>query len=314
MAKSNRAALCLDYLLRELSARDVAPNNLQLTPVAGGFFASVFDNGDVDDVISERVCTGFARTPALAALKGVVERLERAAFYEGSRAGLASCQTKRSDGFAAFPFPSQTQRKPSAKSTARQHAYNEAVERYAWAKWWDQRDIGHDRFPPEVSFPRNDLCFRLLDAARRELPIDRFEIVVPHIEAAAGTGLGIIIAHLENRGTATGGAVGCLDKSVVWERAAAELFRHCLAIQRMFKLGSFGTSFYQKRLHFFGSGQGHELVAARLSYRGNQRVQLPILKFDEEVRYAHSDLVCVHRCLFDNQPPFMGGNIERLCI
>jgi hypothetical protein len=82
----------------------------------------------------------------------------------------------------------------------------------------------------------------------------------------------------------------------------------------MLRQGIRGTSFYQRRLYHFGTGNGREIIQSRLSQQGREPITLPGLKFDEEVSYAHSDLVYVHRCLFHNQPVFIGGAIDRLCI
>jgi hypothetical protein len=54
------ASRLLNHLLQCLAKRDAAPKHLQLTPAAGGFFASVYDEDDVDEVISERVCMEFS--------------------------------------------------------------------------------------------------------------------------------------------------------------------------------------------------------------------------------------------------------------
>jgi hypothetical protein len=73
-------------------------------------------------------------------------------------------------------------------------------------------------------------------------------------------------------------------------------------------------SFYEKRLAFFGLGHGDQLVAKRLANPGTESVILPHLAIDETVEHSMSQDYFVHRCLFENQPPFVGGELERLCL
>lgn len=304
------AAVSSHELLGRLAERDFAPQNIQLTSVGGGFFASVFGDDVHDDAISENVSIGFAQTPELATLKGVVEWLERAAFREGAAANHPGCRTARSDGFAAFPLIGDSGSK--AKNSARKHAYGEAVERYVWATWWEDHEIGHERYSESI-IPVDGLCSGLLSAAARQVEIDRFEVIVPNSDAAESE-LAIIIAHLKNGGSLTGGAAGRLDDAGLWERAAAELFRHCLALRRILNGESQAISFYERRILLFGTGEGRGIVADRLNRKGMKQVLLPALAFDDEIPYMQSDLVYVHRCLFDKQPPFIGGQLARLCF
>lgn len=298
-------------ILKLLSERKAAPKYIQLTPLGGGYFASVYDDDTGHPAISEWVSMGFDRTPELATLKGLAEWLERMAFRKGSETGTPGCDTFRSDGFAAFPLISNNYL--DAKQMARQHAYCEAIERYAWASWWDDNVIGHVSHS-DSAIPLSGLCSQLLCAARHQVGVDRYEIVIPNIAPPNNEALIIIIAHLTPTGTLTGGAVGRLDDPLLWERASAELFRHCLALRRILTGESAAISFYERRIEFFGSGKGNALVKARLSCLGSQYVELPALAFDDEISFAHSDLVYVHRCLFENQPPFIGGHLERLCF
>jgi hypothetical protein len=150
-------------------------------------------------------------------------------------------------------------------------------------------------------------------AAARQIEIDRFEVIVPNSDFNESQ-LVIIIAQLKSGGSLTGGAAGRLSDAVLWERAAAELFRHCLALRRMVTGESPATSFYERRIRLFGSGEGREIVSERLGGGGKERVRLPALAFDDEIPHMQSDLVYVHRCLFDKQPTFIGGDLARLCF
>jgi hypothetical protein len=71
----------LTRILRVLKERGALPLNIELTPVADGFFASVFDQVS-SDIISEAVSIGFDASPALASLKGVVKFWRDAHFIQ----------------------------------------------------------------------------------------------------------------------------------------------------------------------------------------------------------------------------------------
>ena len=298
-------------LLRRLADRHFVPKHIQLTSVGDGYFASVYDDDVGAAAISDKVSIGFDRTLDLATLKGIVEWIERSAFRTGAEKALPGCHTPRSDGFAAFPVLSQTD--IAGKSAARQNAYCEAVERYVWATWWDKDLFSHTIHAELTIYPAG-LCVNLLHAAREQVRIDRFEIIRPTFAPTSGIELIIIAAHLKQRGVLTGGAVGPINNPIVWERAAAELFRHSLALRRMVSGESVARSFYEERIVFFGTGQGDELTRSRLSSIGSHSIELPGLAFDAEIPHDHDDIVCVHRCLFENQPPFIGGHLERLCF
>jgi hypothetical protein len=300
-------------LLKGLAASNRAPKNIQLTTVAGGYFASVFDEAEINCPISERVAIGFSKSSSVAVLKGLVEWVERMAFRQAAANGVVSCQTKRSDGMAAFPLA--LIQKAVAQENARANAYNEAVERYVWATWWDQDDIDYEQHSPNAVFPDNSLCGNLLSEVEQLIPIDRFQVVLPQIaNPPYQYAVVILMAHLKNGGTLTGGAAGRYNDPNVWERAASELFRHSLAYSRMIASSRGASTFYQKRLLFFASGAGRKIVQQRLSTSGRQKVHLPDLLFDEEISYSDSHLVYAHRCFFPGQPLFMAGSLNRLCI
>ena len=92
-----------------------------------------------DRLISDKAFTGIDLDPATALAKANSEMIERKVFSIGHGLGLESCQTERSDGFAAYP------KKMGLLSVekARENALAEAIERYAWANWWDDRDISY---------------------------------------------------------------------------------------------------------------------------------------------------------------------------
>lgn len=74
------------------------------------------------------------------------------------------------------------------------------------------------------------------------------------------------------------------------------------------------SHFYDERLIFFASGQGNDLVESRLNSSSKNNLLLPDLIYDQAVPHTFDNLVYVHRCLFENQPLFIGGDLARLCL
>lgn len=300
-----------DSFLLEFSAnlkqRGRLPKNIELCNLQSGVMASVFEATPAG-IINESVFCGMDPDPATAVLKGLVEMIERQAYAEGHKHGLPFCQTKRSDGFAAFPigvFPNESK-------IARENALSEAVERFVWASWWDNSQIGHSkRFVDLDQLSAGESP--LLDL-EESLDIESAFEVRPKL-----TGEFVVIlyfAFLRPTGIISGGACGRFqDIETIRYRALSELLRHGLAVRRLQEENSRPKSFYERRLSFFGlTPEGTRLAIERLEKNGPASVELPSLQFDSEVPHTLSDLVSVHRCYFENQPEFIGGKLERLCL
>ena len=300
-----------DSFLLEFSAklkqRDRLPKNIEVCNLQSGVMASVFETVPAG-IINESVFCGMDPDPATAVLKGLVEMIERQAYAEGHRQGLSSCQTKRSDGFAAFPIGiSQNE-----KQIARDNALSEAVERFVWASWWDNPKVGHSWRSVDLNHlsagesPLLDLDESLnIESVVEVRPKMNGDLVVI-----------LYFAFLNPTGVISGGACGnSRDIETIKYRALSELLRHGLAIRKLREVNSRSESFYEQRLAFFGlTPEGTRLAVERLEKSGSESIDLPSLKFDAEIPHALSDLVSVHRCYFENQPEFIGGKLERLCL
>jgi hypothetical protein len=161
---------------------------------------------------------------------------------------------------------------------------------------------------------KNYLCLALLKKADEIVAINEVKIVRPHFNEPSKEVV-ILFAYLENGGVISGGACGDLSSSsATLLRAASELFRHALAAKKIIQSQIEPQSFYEKRLAYFLTDEGMDLLNSRLSANGAGAVILPELIFDNEIPHSNSDLVYVHRCLFKNQPPFVGGDVKRLCL
>jgi hypothetical protein len=124
----------------------------------------------------------------------------------------------------------------------------------------------------------------------------------------------ILIGKIKDKGYISGGACGFVqDSTNTFNRGMDELYRHGFAYLRSIEKNIEPVSLYEKRLLFFSSGAGNSIVEARLSQNGLKEISLPELLIDSPVRSIF-DGYHVYRCYFKNQPPFVGGNMERLCL
>lgn len=293
----------------ELKKREALPKNIEITQIGPVVMASIF-NELRSQVITESIFTGMDVDPDLAVLKGLVEMTEREAFANGQKEGLPSCNTDRSDGFAAFPRGVVA----NTESEARKNAYCEAVERFAWASWWDDQSIAHtveQIFLKKSKSPSERLLKELEDI----LPISAVYRITPAI-AKSPVEVVIYFAFLEPFGVISGGAGGSTEqRESINFRAVSELIRHALAVRKIKVEGKAPVTFYERRLAHFGlTLDGSNAAKERIEIKGSVSIDLPRLIIDETVPHRLQDLVSVHRCYFEDQPPFVGGALERLCL
>lgn len=298
----------INSLLKELKARKALPKKMDVAKLGERHWFVCHDNESAN-IISETSSTGFSENPSIALLKSLSERVERIAFREGNKNSVQSCLTERSDGFAAYPrFYDNSEQK------ARSSALSEAIERYVWASWWDNHEIDFElktigelenefKIGPHVKMI-SDQC-----------GIEEIFVITPKIENAENHQVIILLARLRLSGFISGGACGELPQNKeTLLRALDELYRHCLAIDNIRKNNLKPESFYEKRLAYFGFGKGNLLIRERIEAKGRKSIFLPTLKTDEQIPHQFDDLFCVHRCLFTDQPPFIGGDLERFCL
>jgi hypothetical protein len=245
---------------------------------------------------------GIDQDADIALLKALTEFCERRLSKISS--DLATKLTERSDGFAAFPILELS--KSSAELRARENALAEAVERFTWATWWDNSDTA---FTVSQNDRNDDIQILTKDFKLNSLRT----IEVPTNSTLTLT---IYLAETNLGGYITGGAAGTQsEKKETHARAFGELLRHLLALQKI-KKNSYqqNLSFYEQRLWGFGSGKWNTLVENRLKIKGLRNINLPALIVDKAIVHPYLDFIVVHRCLFENQPIFLGGALERLCI
>lgn len=307
MTESLLCRIRLNLLIRGLRALGRMPAHIEISPIGSVFMANVY-SGVSSPLVQESVSTGLAATSDLALLKALTEFVERQALCEAGRNGFSACQTPRSDGIAAFPLVFNFS--GSAAHAARANAYSEAIERFVWATWWDDLEISFDQ--SDVASVTSEVA-ELLAAIDVATPLRRLHVIRPACSLTFAK-VFILIAELQGGGFVSGGAAGIGDDQAILFRASSELLRHSVAISRIRQGKANPESFYERRLAYFGLGLGDKLVRARLSRQGTKTIELPALKFDTPVPHSLSHLVAVHRCYFENQPQFIGGELERLCV
>jgi ribosomal protein S12 methylthiotransferase accessory factor YcaO len=197
----------------------------------------------------------------LAFLKALVEYTERLAFIRGAKKGIHECQTKSSDGFAAYPILNNN--KIVSISKARTNAFSEALERYVWAMWWDNC-TGSNITTLESLNSCDKINIRLYHSCFKILPIENIKIVLPFHDVNSFVVV-IFIAKLKNGGFVTGGAAGKtseFNKTIF--RALSELFRHLLASKKILTEHIKPVTFYENRLAVYATGQENTEVEKRL--------------------------------------------------
>ena len=297
----------LEKIILDLKSKNALPKKMEMTSVGPYTYANVYDELN-SAVISDSVACGFDKDPATALMKSLSEFIETKAFHEGIKNGTASCQTKRSDGFAAYPALESA----ICKTQAQKNAHSEAIERFVWANWWDDESIAfskHQLSGINLSQAQKIFCTEI----QNSFSVEKIIAVYPHFEKVETETLVIFIGFLKNGGVISGGACGEKVDSTI-DRAMSELYRHGLSVKRMREGSAKPGTFYENRLWFFSTPEGQALVEKRLSKAGTTKIILPEARFDEEVSHSFSDLFYVHRYLFNNQPEFIGGQLERFCI
>jgi ribosomal protein S12 methylthiotransferase accessory factor YcaO len=299
----------VDEFLRTLASRGLAPKHVEVTKFGEIFVVNSYDELS-PDIITGTMTTGIDSVSNVAVMKSVTERIERqtlrhAIEFEGHTSKHSS------DGTAAYPVLAQPR---DAHLSARTNALAEATERYCWATWWDDSSVFADI--SQLTFDHRELskCRDIISEIDKATPILKLWRIAPRV---SNTFLSVLIyfAELKNGGFISGGAAGPngTDQEIAL-RGLSEMLRHSLAAERIEKQKRKPVTFYERRLAHFARDAGGSKVRERLSQSGTEPIQLPKLVHDAEIKHAHSDLVNVHRCLYEGQPPFVGGALERLCL
>jgi hypothetical protein len=303
----------LKVVLNRLRASDALPKDIRVGRYGADYCSIVSSSRKKSNsLMSYSSYAGHAPNKDIAMLKGLMEYVERKAILENQ---TSYGKDVASDGAAAYPV---LFKKKTAVAEERTRAYCESVERYCWATWWDNLHIGHwsfghskDSFSPVLK--------SLVNIIMNSHNIEWIREIVPLIQESAAPQLSIYIAKIKSDGYITGGSASypfqvAADGHAY--RGLAELARHCIAYRKYKdrKIDYSPVTQYEKRLLFFASGKGNHLVQERLSSNGISKIVLPKLKVDSILNHSLSHVAVVYKCLFENQPDFIGGKVERLCL
>ena len=221
--------------------------------------------------------TGAHASPMVARHMAVSASLERWAFYSTVRSerreefGFDVDET--SNGMAAFPGLS--------KAPARRSAVLEALERFCLLHWWDGKIDGQLR---DTEWPG-------VKALAFEPPLG---------------GVAVLLYTRSEWGFHVYGHAAAESFTRACERAMIQLTRHEMILRhRLLAKGNRAlaplTGFFEKRLWFFATEEGHELFRARLARRSAGPEPQPRIVCDREITGPWSDYTTVWR--FALQPP-----------
>ncbi len=296
-------------LVSHLSQLGRLPGNCDFATIGDLHCVSLYEEFPSRSLIRESVYCGMHPRRETALLKALVECVERYAILEGRNASHPVCHSSRSDGFAAFPVVGHLAN--IGRARARNNALAEAIERYVWATWWDNDKIGckvdfeaQNFFEPAACTVLKEI--QKLVACRRLIRIQPF--------LKCDFDVVILFLELEGGGVVSGGAADLhanLNSTIL--RALGELARHAACAAKILKDAT-GETFYERRLEYMVRDNTSIELMARVERSGADSISLPKLYLDAELPHSLSDKVYVHRCLFENQPPFVGGNLKRLCL
>lgn len=295
----------ISYLTQQLKVRNLFPKNIQFSEWGRWTIVSAFDEV-TSEFISESVAMGIDTEPETATLKALTEYCERRLSKESS--DPITKITDRSDGFAAFPVFDNDEKIASAR--AKENSLCEATERYLWSHWWDHSNVLFEI--KEVTRGTLNEDFQLLRKNFDLATIKEIQV----IDSTRTFGLSIFMAEYSiTGGYVTGGSCSFLNQPEKRQIPAfGELLRHLLTYENMKKAKKNQLSFYEKRLQLFASGELKEKVNSKLTQKNGNPIALPVLQINQPVLHPQSDLIKIHRCLYENQPIFMGGPVDRLCI
>lgn len=296
----------LQSVLENLKRHDQMPTRIDFSFVGDRYWCVVSDNAtDKVSVMNEDVFTGFSDQKEIALLKALSERAERYTFIEGHKNQDIACATERSDGFAALPASYD-------KNAVRLNAFNEAVERFVWSTWWDDINISFSTTELKLTDDKVQKS-EYLKTVFSTLNLEFIKIVKPDFQNSQ-IEVPILIGKIKDKGYISGGACGSVhDSENTFYRGMDELYRHGFAYLRSIEKSIEPNSLYETRLLFFASGLGNSIVESRLNKSGAKQITLPELGIDSAVKTRFDDYQ-VHRCHFKDQPPFVGGAMERLCL
>lgn len=309
MIKKLYAKLQLNILLKNLKNQGQLPSSIEVGELGPYLVVNILDTENPShDFLAGNVCTGMSRISEIAWLKAISEWIERKAFLENKLISPARF-SRESDGCAAYSHAIIG--KKAAKKLARENALDEAIERYVWGSWWDQKSAADIKV-----LSADSLFMKMLNSFSDEnVKPQKLYVIAPKFDKYTDRQVLILFLSLTGGGFISGGACGSNKESEnTFDRAFVELLRHFLGYSRMRKSSLEPISFYDKRLSFFANGSGDPLVWDRLHSKNQEFVKISNVEYDSILNHKLQNITTVHHIQFENPPFFLEGPLERLCI
>ncbi len=220
---------------------------------------------------------GASHSWEIAMIKALSEYVERI--------GSDSLREISTTGFAAFPF---LFRKERARTKARENAFFEMAERYAWPEWF---------YSPSISYQLKNTITRsnesLYQAICNEIKISRLYTIYPKFKNS-DLKMAILYAVTEY-GLVCGGAVRHSEAQAE-QNALKELYMHAVGLYRMKTHQIHPTTDYEKRVIWISRQE--ELLKKRLFESGAQLIDIPFPIIFHDVNTKFNQAYVVQRCLF----------------
>jgi hypothetical protein len=243
---------------------------------------------------------GTADTIMTASLKGFSEYAERKAFLEHCNHDTLNSST----GFSAYPRVFHFSHFYINK--ARNHAYYESFERYAWSEWWRNKKIGaHLLELDQLTTVEKNAVKPLIEQLNTIKIHKKILFIRPFCEKPHQ--LTIAFSLLSGGGVIAGAAAGRIssidDNHHVLIHSVVELIRHIQAYQRAKSQNIKPINTYEKQLIFFGNGDGDDIFFNRINSLDGEKITTPQIAFDDEIKCSLSKFFYVHYCKFMTLEP-----------
>lgn len=299
----------LKKIVSDLKKRSVYPREMTLTSITEGIYAAtVNDNIYHNEIMQNSGGLGISDCSDRAVIIALSEYIEWRVFKQYS----AENNIKDSTGFAAYPnvfLPNWL-----SKQRARANALIEAFERFVWASWVDDNCFKHKIFDTikELQTPLNSKMIKLVNDIQ---PFKNLVVIQPSVENENNLVFYFIIISLKKGGIVCAGAAGHKkDRQNIIFKILSELFRHNMAAKRLIEEEIECKTHYQKKIKFFATVEGQNISKKLLSRTGKQSIKIPPLKKDQLIDHDLADLYNVFFCQYQNQPEFITGKVNRLCL
>ena len=254
------------------------PFFLQKLKIGGAYICSLDDKAERPGSIFTHIACGIDFSWYRAAMKAQSEFVERKA--------LQSSAAKCSTGFAAYPFIFC---KRKAERKARDIAYREMLERYAWPEWFENKDIAYEL---RRSVSKGDSSF--FQGIKREFCFSNFYAIWPRL-ADSNVKLVILYAQIEEGLVCA--AAASTQEARAEQGALKELYMHAIGLYRMRKDNIQPSTSYEKRIDWIGNQ--HKILENRLSFSGDRPISIPFPIVFQSIKTEFSQAYVVERCVFE---------------